>query len=61
MNFEGDADKAERNLSKHGVSFEGAELVFYDSRRIEVYDDREDWAANIFLRKCQSRDTAARD
>lgn len=43
MDFEWDADKAARNLRKHGVSFEDAELVFYDSRRVEAYDGREDY------------------
>jgi uncharacterized DUF497 family protein len=28
MELEWDADKAARNLKKHGVSFEDAELVF---------------------------------
>ena len=41
--LEWDADKAARNLKKHGVSFEDAELVFYDAGRIEAYDGREDY------------------
>ena len=43
MELEWDADKAARNLKKHGVSFEDAELVFYDSGRVEAYDGREDY------------------
>ncbi len=43
MELEWDAEKAERNLRKHGVSFEDAVLVFYDSGRIETYDGREDY------------------
>jgi len=43
MELEWDADKAARNLKKHGVSFEDAALVFYDSGRIEAYDGREDY------------------
>ncbi|MDR1396471.1 MAG: BrnT family toxin [Desulfarculales bacterium] len=43
MEFEWDADKAARNLKKHGVSFEDAALVFYDAGRIEAYDGREDY------------------
>ena len=43
MELEWDVDKAARNLRKHGVSFEDAELVFYDSGRIETYDGREDY------------------
>ena len=41
MKLEWDADKAICNLKKHGVSFEDAELVFYDSGRVEAYDGRE--------------------
>ena len=36
-------NEAARNLKKHGVSFEDAELVFYDSGRVEAYDGREDY------------------
>lgn len=43
MELEWDAGKAARNLSKHGVSFEDAELVFYDTGRIETYDGRDDY------------------
>jgi len=43
MKLEWDADKAARNLKKHGVSFEDAELVFYDPGRVETYDGREDY------------------
>ena len=38
MELEWDAGKATLNLKKHGVSFEDAELVFYDSGRIEAFD-----------------------
>lgn len=43
MELEWNADKAALNLKKHGVSFEDAELVFYDTRRIETHDGREDY------------------
>ena len=43
MELEWDAEKAARNLKKHGVSFEDAVLVFYDPGRIEAYDGREDY------------------
>ena len=46
MKLEWDADKAARNLNKHGVSFEDAELVFYDTGRIETHDAREDYGEN---------------
>ena len=43
MELEWNADKAALNQKKHGVSFEDAELVFYDTGRIEIYDGREDY------------------
>ncbi|MDO5679883.1 MAG: BrnT family toxin [Pelistega sp.] len=42
MELEWDADKAARNLKKHGVSFEDAKFVFYDYGRIETYDGRDE-------------------
>lgn len=38
MKFEWDNSKAERNLSKHGVSFEEAKTVFYDPLYVDFYD-----------------------
>lgn len=43
MNFEWDAEKAQRNLEKHGVRFEVAEGVFVDPDRITALDDRFDY------------------
>ncbi|MBU2788062.1 BrnT family toxin [Acidithiobacillus sp. VAN18-1] len=43
MELEWNAEKAARNLKKHGVSFEDAELVFYDTGRIETYDGCGDY------------------
>jgi len=43
VEIEWDAGKAARNLTKHGVSFEDAALVFYDPGRIEACDGREDY------------------
>lgn len=43
MELEWDVDKATRNMGKHGVSFEDAELVFYDAGRVEAYDGRKDY------------------
>lgn len=43
MELEWDAKKAAQNLQKHGVSFEDAAHVFYDSARIEAYDGRENY------------------
>ena len=49
MDFEWDADQAAQNLKKHGVSFEDAELVFYDAGRIETYDGREDYGEDRWV------------
>ncbi|CAM5789639.1 BrnT family toxin [Ottowia pentelensis] len=43
MELEWGAEKAARNLSKHGVAFEDAALVFYDPGRIEAHDGRHDY------------------
>jgi uncharacterized DUF497 family protein len=43
MDIEWNADKSEQNLIKHGISFEEATLVFYDQKRIETYDARNDY------------------
>jgi uncharacterized DUF497 family protein len=40
MNFEWDADKAAKNLAKHGISFPEAALVFAEPRRLTVVDTR---------------------
>ncbi|MBK7894999.1 MAG: BrnT family toxin [Candidatus Promineifilaceae bacterium] len=38
MEFEWDKQKAERNTSKHGVSFEEAQTVFTDPLYLDFYD-----------------------
>ena len=38
MQFDWDDNKAERNLSKHGVSFEEAKTVFDDPFYVDFYD-----------------------
>ena len=38
MEFEWDENKAEANLSKHGVSFDEAKTVFDDPLYIDFYD-----------------------
>lgn len=38
MQFEWDGNKAERNVSKHGVSFEEAKTVFDDPLYVDFYD-----------------------
>ncbi|WP_282048359.1 BrnT family toxin [Sulfitobacter mediterraneus] len=51
MIFEWDANKAQINLEKHGVSFELATLIFEDIDRITVKDTRHDYGEerNIIL------------
>ncbi len=41
--FEWDPDKAEKNLAKHGVSFEYATAVFDDPQRVDREDTRRDY------------------
>lgn len=43
MNFEWDAEKAQKNSEKHGVRFEIATLAFCDPDRVKVTDDRFDY------------------
>lgn len=39
LQFEWDSEKAAINIRKHGVSFEVAANVFYDEKRIEIFDE----------------------
>lgn len=39
MQFEWDDNKEKINLSKHGIDFSTAALVFQDENRIEFYDE----------------------
>ena len=43
MDFEWDAEKAQKNIEKHGVRFEIASAVFVDPDRITAIDDRFDY------------------
>lgn len=49
MKFEWDEEKAKVNLSKHGISFETAEKVFYDENRIEIYDEEHSIDEDRFI------------
>ena len=50
LRFEWDPVKAEENLRKHGVSFEGAQTVFYDEFATQFYDDeRSEWEDRFLL------------
>lgn len=39
LHFEYDAEKQERNIEKHGISFRAAARVFFDENYIEAYDE----------------------
>ena len=50
LRFEWDPGEAEANLAKHGISFEEATSVFYDSWAVEFYDDENsDWEDRFLL------------
>ena len=50
LRLEWDPVKAEGNLAKHGVSFEEAASVFYDSWAVEFYDDENsEWEDRFLL------------
>lgn len=49
MKFEWDAAKAALNLQNHGITFEDAERVFCDDRRIEAYDGRENYGEDRWM------------
>lgn len=38
MEFEWDEDKAEKNLERHGVSFNEAAMAFFDENAVELFD-----------------------
>lgn len=40
LQFEWDDHKEQRNIRVHGMNFSTASRVFYDPRRVEIYDDR---------------------
>lgn len=39
ISFQWDKSKAKTNLTKHGVSFEEAQSVFFDENAIQFFDD----------------------
>ena len=47
--FEWDDEKADINLKKHGVSFEEAMSVFYDSLSITIQDNLHSIEENRFI------------
>jgi uncharacterized DUF497 family protein len=56
MDFEWDAEKAWKNLEKHGVRFEIAEAVFLDPNHITVIDDRFDYGEERLVTVGQTYD-----
>ncbi len=46
--YEWDQAKAKQNLTRHGISFETAKLVFDDPFAVAYYDDRFDYAEERF-------------
>lgn len=56
VDFEWDADKAERNVSRHGVSFEEARSVFFDDYARQFFDeDRSDDEERFLMLGLSSR------
>lgn len=49
MLFEWDPNKAAANQEKHHLSFEVAARVFLDPRRIELFDDREEYGEDRWI------------
>jgi uncharacterized protein len=48
MKFEWDEKKNQSNLTKHGLSFEDAALIF-EGKTISFEDDRENYGENRFI------------
>lgn len=49
IKFEWDATKAAANVSKHGVSFEEAQSVFYDEFAVQFFDEEHSATEERFL------------
>ncbi len=49
MKFEWDKNKADRNFSKHRVSFDEAKTVFDDPLYVDFYDSRHSDKENRYL------------
>ena len=49
LTFDWDPDKAQRNRSKHGVSFEEAQAAFYDENARLIYDPDHSESEDRFL------------
>jgi len=49
MKFDWDAGKAQKNLEKHGITFELATLAFFDPNAAVVEDSRHDCGEDRFV------------
>ena len=49
MNFEWDRTKAERNLAKHGVTFDEAASVFLDTQSRTIFDENHSESEDRYL------------
>ena len=49
LSFEWDKTKSQRNLQKHGISFEEAQSVFYDENAVEFFDDPHSDSKDRFI------------
>lgn len=50
LRFAWDPKKARANLTKHGITFEEAQSVFYDKHAVEFYDDvHSNWEDRFLL------------
>ena len=48
--FEGDEDKNKRNITKHGVSFEEAQVIWSDPKAVEFFDPDNSQDESRFIR-----------
>ena len=48
IKFEWDSAKATANASKHGVSFEEAQSVFYDEFAVQFFDEDHSGEKSVF-------------
>lgn len=49
MKFEWDQQKAQSNLIKHGIAFEGAQTVFDDPLYVDFYDPDHSESENRYI------------
>ncbi|MFT4929967.1 MAG: uncharacterized DUF497 family protein [Phenylobacterium sp.] len=57
INFDWHAEKATRNIKKHGISFEEARSVFFDEFAIQFFDQENSETEDRFLMLGMSNET----